>query len=73
LLDYIETMKEQLRVKDGQIESHKQQLDAQSDLNRRASRRVAQNERPGDAPTRSGRRRRGTPAILEYAKRTFGG
>jgi hypothetical protein len=36
LLDYIETMKEQLHVKDNQIESYKQQLDDQSDLNRRA-------------------------------------
>ena len=35
-LDYIDTLKEQMRVKDGQIESYKQQLDAQSDLNRRA-------------------------------------
>ena len=35
-LDYIETLKEQMRVKDSQIESYKEQLDNQADLNRRA-------------------------------------
>jgi hypothetical protein len=36
LLDYIETMKEQLHVKDGQIESYRQQLDDQSGVTRAA-------------------------------------
>ena len=36
LLDYIDTLKEQLHVKDSQIESYKEQLDAQADLNRRS-------------------------------------
>jgi hypothetical protein len=36
LLDYIETMKEQLHVKDSQIESYKQQLDDQSGVTRAA-------------------------------------
>jgi len=35
-LDYIETLKEQMRVKDSQIESYKEQLDGQSDVTRRA-------------------------------------
>jgi hypothetical protein len=36
LLDYIDTMKEQLHVKDSQIESYKQQLDDQSGVTRAA-------------------------------------
>jgi hypothetical protein len=35
-MDYIETLKEQLHVKDGQIEDYKKQVEDQADVSRRA-------------------------------------